>query len=137
MPTSQGIIWMKLSMMQSIMSSSWNRRKQPRRIVLFQKMVYLLRMCLSPLLSRLWRFLTTQTRWRNIGSTKIVGKSIQRGDRTNQVLICGKIEHMRRDCTMPAKKQTKSTNNNQPKNKGKGKITAIAMEKNELRIKLF
>lgn len=42
----------------------------------YQKLVYLVRMYLSPLLSRQWRFLTTQTRGRDNRSVENVGRSI-------------------------------------------------------------
>lgn len=55
--TSLGIVWMRSSMLQSIMCWSWNKRKWPGRVILFQKMVYNLRMCLSSILNKLWRLL--------------------------------------------------------------------------------
>lgn len=42
----------------------------------YQKLVYLVRMYLSPLLSRQWIFLTTQTRGRDNRSVENVGRSI-------------------------------------------------------------
>lgn len=64
-----------------------------------------------------------QWKWGNCGKEHS-GKCTK----TPECFNYGNIGHMRRDGTMPAKEQTKSINNNQPIDKGKDKIMAVAVK---------
>lgn len=55
------------------------REKATKKSNFVQKMGVPTRMCVNPLLNKMWRLQTIQTRGRGNGSVEIVGRSIQGG----------------------------------------------------------